>query len=75
MTATALIDKATHLVRQIIITGTRSMGSEKISQNITITFASQQINPSLPDSVFAFRPPAGAKERKPPGPGGTTPPR
>ena len=77
MTATALIDKATYVVRQIIIEGTRSMGAQKMVENITITFASQQINPNLPDSVFAFRPPAGAKERQMqmPSPGAPPTPR
>ncbi|GBC96643.1 Outer-membrane lipoprotein carrier protein [bacterium HR16] len=77
MTATALIDKATYVVHQIIIEGTRSMGTQKMADNITITFASQQINPNLPDSVFAFKPPAGAKERQMqmPSPGGPPAPR
>jgi len=63
MTATALIDKASYMVRQIVIDGYESMGTRTAVNNLTITFASQQINPSLPDSVFAFKPPAGAKER------------
>jgi outer membrane lipoprotein-sorting protein len=69
MTATAFIDKATYLVRQIVISDSRSRGNQKMSQQITITFASQQINPVLPDSAFVFKPPAGAKERQMPKPG------
>lgn len=75
MTATALIDKASYMVRQIIIDGERSMGAQKMVDNITITFASQQINPNLPDSVFAFKPPAGAKERPMQAPPGGAAPR
>lgn len=64
MTVTAFIDKATYMLRQLVLNSTQSQGEQKMVQTITISFASQQINPSLPDSVFAFKPPAGAKERQ-----------
>lgn len=75
MTATAFIDKATHMLRQLVLNSTQSKGTQKIAQTTTIRFTSQKINPNLPDTVFTFRPPAGAKERQmqsapgaPPGP-------
>ncbi|MCS6948895.1 MAG: DUF2092 domain-containing protein [Armatimonadota bacterium] len=73
LTATAFIDKATYLLRQLSIQATRSQGAQKVVETITVNFASQQINPNLPDSVFAFKPPAGAKEVTPPQPSGATP--
>ncbi|GIV19195.1 MAG: hypothetical protein KatS3mg023_0946 [Armatimonadota bacterium] len=74
MKATAFIDKATYMLRQLTLEATQSQGAQKAAQVIQVTFASQQINPNLPDSVFAFKPPAGAKERqiKPP-PGAPAP--
>lgn len=68
MTATAFIDKATYVLRQITIDASQGQGAEKAAQTIVLTFASQQINPNLPDSVFAFKPPAGAKEQQMPTP-------
>ncbi|MCL6474727.1 MAG: DUF2092 domain-containing protein [Firmicutes bacterium] len=62
--ATAFIDKATYTLRQITLEASQSQGTQKVAQTINFTVLSQQINPNLPDSVFAFRPPAGAKERK-----------
>lgn len=74
ITVTAFIDKATYMLRQLVLHSTESQGEQKRMQTITISFASQQINPSLPDSVFAFKPPAGAKERQmQSAPGGTGP--
>ncbi len=73
MTATAYIDKATYLVRQIVLDGTQTQGNQKLAQTVTVSFTSQKINPSLPDSLFVFKPPAGARERQmqaPPGPPG-----
>lgn len=74
-TVTAFIDKATYMLRQLVLNSTHSQGGQKMMQTITISFASQRINPNLPDSVFTFKPPAGAKERQvqsapgaPPGP-------
>lgn len=76
MTATAFIDKATYMLRRLTIEATQSQGTQKVAQTINITFASQQINPNLPDSVFAFKPPAGAKERQMQAPpGAPAPPR
>lgn len=63
MTITAFIDKASYMVRQIVLEASQSTGNQTTKNNATITFVSQQINPNLPDSVFAFKPPAGAKER------------
>ncbi|MCS6831009.1 MAG: DUF2092 domain-containing protein [Armatimonadota bacterium] len=74
VTATAFIDKATYMLRQLSLQATQTQGAQKVAQTITVTFASQQLNPSLPDSVFAFKPPAGAKERQMPAPG-SAPPR
>lgn len=70
LVATAFIDKANYLLRQLTIQATRSQGTQKVVETITLTFASQQVNPNLPDSVFAFTPPAGAKEIAPPQPSG-----
>ncbi|MGQ9488680.1 MAG: LolA family protein [Armatimonadota bacterium] len=74
-TATVLIDKATYILRQLVLNSTQSQGEQKMEQTVTISFTSQQINPNLPDSVFTFKPPAGAKERQMQGtpPGGTGP--
>lgn len=73
LVATALIDKASYLLHQLTIQATRSQGTQKIVETITVTFASQQVNPNLSDSVFAFKPPAGAKEVTPPQPSGAPP--
>lgn len=75
LTATALIDKATYMVRQLSLEIARGQGNQRVQQSIIITFNSQQINPSLSDSIFVFRPPAGAKERQmpPPQQGGGAP--
>lgn len=70
LVATALIDKASYLLRQLTIQATRNQGTQKVVETITVTFASQQVNPNLSDSVFAFKPPAGAKEVTPPQPSG-----
>lgn len=75
MTATAFIDKATYMLRQLSLEAIQSQGTQKAVQTISVTFASQQINPNLPDSVFAFRPPAGAKERQMQAPPGGPAPR
>lgn len=78
LTATALIDKATYMVRQLSLEIAQGQGNQRVRQSIVITFNSQQINPSLSDSIFVFRPPAGAKERQMPPPqsgGAPAPPR
>ncbi|GIV16789.1 MAG: hypothetical protein KatS3mg022_2224 [Armatimonadota bacterium] len=75
MTATAFIDKATYMLRRLTLEATQSQGTQKVAQTINIIFASQQINPNLPDSVFAFKPPAGAKERTTQTPPGGPAPR
>ncbi|MER3474452.1 MAG: hypothetical protein C4335_10565 [Armatimonadota bacterium] len=75
MTATALIDKASYLLKQLTLNGTRTSGTQKVVQNVTIVFASQQINPNLPDSAFVFKPPAGAKELQRQGAPGAPSPR
>jgi outer membrane lipoprotein-sorting protein len=64
MKATALIDKETYVLRQITLEASQSQGNQKVAQTINFTVLSQKINPNLPDSVFAFKPPAGAKEIK-----------
>ena len=73
MTSTALIDKATYMLRQLTLEAVQNQGAQKAKQTISVTFASQQINPQLPDSIFVFTPPAGAKERQMPAPGGPAP--
>ncbi|MEJ5250498.1 MAG: outer membrane lipoprotein carrier protein LolA [Chthonomonadetes bacterium] len=76
MTATAFIDKASYLLRQLTLSSVQSQGTQNLTQTITISFASQQINPNLPDSVFVFKPPAGAKEQQmPASPSGPPAPR
>jgi outer membrane lipoprotein-sorting protein len=64
MKATAFIDKATYTLRQITLEASQSQGTQNVAQTINFTVLSQKINPNLPDSVFAFKPPAGAKEIK-----------
>lgn len=75
MTATAFIDKATYMLRQLVLNSIQSQGEQKMVQTVTISFTLQKINLNLPDTVFTFRPPAGAKERQMQGtpPGGTGP--
>ncbi len=68
VTATAYVDKATFMLRQLTLDATQSQGTQKMTQTIVVSFASQQINPNLPDSVFVFKPPAGATERQMPAP-------
>jgi outer membrane lipoprotein-sorting protein len=71
MKATAFIDKATYMLRQITLEASQSQGAQKVAQIINFTVLSQQINPKLPDSVFTFKPPSGAKEIKAEGMPGT----
>lgn len=73
MTATAFIDKATYMLRQLVLDATQTQGNQKMVQKITVSFASQQINPNLPDSLFVFKPPAGATLRQMPTPGPSAP--
>lgn len=75
MTATAFIDKATYMLRRLTLEAIQNRGTQKAAQTVSVTFASQQINPNLPDSVFAFKPPAGAKERQMQAPPGGPAPR
>jgi outer membrane lipoprotein-sorting protein len=70
----AYIDKATGRTRQMRMSGMMS-GPQGQSQpmNINMIIQNEQVNVPIPDSVFKFTPPAGAKEMKGgmgmPGPG------
>lgn len=72
-TVTASIDKANYTLRRLVMTVTASQGGQKFTQNITMNIQSQQINPSIPDSAFVFKPPAGAQEKTMPMPPGGAP--
>lgn len=70
----AYVDKATGRTRQMRMSGTMS-GPQGQSQpmNINMIIQNEQVNVPIPDSVFKFTPPTGAKQMKGgmgmPGPG------
>jgi outer membrane lipoprotein-sorting protein len=59
-TVQIFIDQATYLVRQVKMSGTSK--GQPISLNTLVK--SDQLNMPIPDSVFKFTPPPGAKEQK-----------
>jgi thiol-disulfide isomerase/thioredoxin len=59
---TFYFDSASHLLHQVITNGNGKQDGKPITVKFAVILSDIKINPTLPDSLFQFHPPASAKE-------------